>query len=90
MRDSLTVEGRAYVQPPGPASGAHLSEISARFTILSQLDEMSQAIRHKFATFILCSGSGLMEKGSIDSTIGFPVRFKASRIAPKRTEESSA
>ena len=37
-----------------------------------------------------CSGSGLIEKGSIERTIGWPVRLRASRMAPKRTEESSA
>ena len=49
---------------------------------------ISQPVRQRLATFMLCSGSGLIENGSIDSTIGRPVRFRAPLIAPKRTEES--
>lgn len=69
--------------PPGPASGDHLSAMSARLMIGPQLDEMSQAMRHRFETLTDCSGSGETENGSMLSTIGLPVRLSAC-VHPRR------
>lgn len=77
-------------QPPGPASGAHLSEMLARLSTAEYDRLISHATLHTFDTLTEDSGSGLIEKGSMLRTIFLPVRFSPSRIAPNRTDESRA
>jgi hypothetical protein len=62
--------------------------MSAREIQTASGAEESQATRARFETSELCSGSGTAEKGSIEKTIGRPVRLSASRKAPKRTWQS--
>ncbi len=78
------------LKPPGPARGAHLSLIDARFSVSSHVLDMSLPTRQRLAKLEDCRMSGEIEKGSIEYTMGALVRSSASRVAAKRTEGSIA